>query len=219
MAGMDDLKDQFRERGQAIWERIQESSIYNNLREKYDSSPPLVQKAIFGGFIALIVLLLFSVPYSYLDSASQHISDFEDRRTVIRQLLKAVRSSQEQNPFPSGPSVAAIKPQIENALKLANLIPDQIAGIDEAPVAGAENLVPKAIHQAGIAVHVKKLNARQIVDLGYDLNRLHAAVKLINVEIREVATMKNYYDVDYSLVSFIIPGANEAAPGAREEDE
>jgi hypothetical protein len=220
MAGIDDLKDQLRERGQALWERVQESSTYNNLREKYESSPPLVQRAMIGGLIALVLLLLASIPYSYLDSASQHVADFEDHRTLIRQLLKAVRSSQEQSPFPSGPTAAIIKPQIENALKGANLIPDQIAGIDEAPILGAENLVPKTIQQAGISVRVKKLNLRQVVDIGYDLNRLHAAIKLVNIEVREVATMKNYYDVDYGLISFIIPGAGGgSAPGGRRDDE
>ena len=54
------LKDQFKE----LWDRIQESSLYIELKEKFELLPSRIQKVIVVGASLVLALFLFSFPYS-----------------------------------------------------------------------------------------------------------------------------------------------------------
>lgn len=212
MAALDDLKEQLKERGSALWERINESTIYNNIRERYEAWPPALQKGLIVTGIFLIVAMVFSLPFNYLESASDRMTEFEERRSLIRELLKAGRVNRSLMPISSGPSPEVLRSQIDGIIRSANLIPDQIGPIQEADANEAEALVPKTVGISAVVVSLKKLNLRQVVDIGYELNRMHSAVKLLGLEV-SAANLKNYYDAQFKVVSFSFPGVKSSGGG------
>ncbi len=222
MAGLSDLKDQLRERWQAVSERVQENALYNNIIEKYEAWPLIAQRALWISLIAGAFLFLFSIPYSFLDSASQHLADFEERRVLIRELLKSSRASREMTPVISGPSSSDLKNQITNVLKMANLIPEQIAAISDTDAPEMQSLTPKGISNSSLSVQLKKLNVRQIADLGFEFGKIHPAVKLVSLELTAARDIKNYFDATFKLTSFSFPfgtGHRGAVSHDEESDE
>ncbi len=209
MAALDDIKEQFRERFSVIWDRVQESSIYNNLLERYQSLPPSAQRGMIATVAIGLVLFLLSIPYSFLDSAGQHMTEFEERRSLIRELLRTSRVGQGQHPLRSGPAISALKNQLDGIFKAALLVPDQIGTAQESDISETQNIVPKGISQVGISVNLKKLNIRQVTDIGFELSKMHPSVKLFSVDIAANKEMKNYYDVVYKIISFSFPFNDE----------
>lgn len=210
MSALDDIKDLIRERSTIVWDRIQESSIYNNLSERYLSMPHSAQRGIVAAGVVAVLLFLLSIPYSFMDSASQHMAEFDERRTLIRELLKASRTGRDQSSLRSGPSVSALKNQLDGIFKAANLIPDQIGASQEADNSETQNIIPKGITQTAVSVNLKKLNIRQVTDIGFELSKMHPAVKLFSVDIASSPGMKNYYDVTYKIISFVFPYGDES---------
>ena len=43
---LDDLKDILKNESKATWDRLQETSLYNNLKDRFDSLSSLAQKTI-----------------------------------------------------------------------------------------------------------------------------------------------------------------------------
>jgi hypothetical protein len=63
-------------------------------------------------------------------------------------------------------------------------------------------LVDKSIKQSGVGVNLKKLNLRQVVDLGYTLQDLYPSVKMSGLEITASTQDPHYFDVLYKLIIF-----------------
>lgn len=93
MSRLDDLKEQLKASFQTTWERIQESEAYNQLNDKYQSLSPSGQKVAQVVTAVLIAGVVFYSPISQLQISSELLAQFEDKRTLIRDLFKTYRES------------------------------------------------------------------------------------------------------------------------------
>ena len=84
----DDLKDQLLDLWNNLRAEIEDNPTYNSLREKYETLPPHMQKGIVGGGVVLLLFILMSIPYSYFESAKNYEQEYQEVRSVIRDLLK-----------------------------------------------------------------------------------------------------------------------------------
>lgn len=215
------LKDQFKEQFAEIWNKIQESPTYNNLLERYESLTPATQKGIWAGVIVVSVLLIVSVPFSFFSSSSDQVAEFETNRSMLRELLRASRHGN----LDTGSSFAnptIIKDRISNDLMAKGLQSDQIGPVVDLPMdAMGGQMAPAPITQTGIGVSLKGLNLRQIVDIGFALQNLHAAVKLSGMEVRAQLPDPHYFDVLFKVAVFGEPGGsqNEAQPSPETESD
>lgn len=206
---LEKLRDQARE----LWGRVQETSLYMTLREKYESLSIRTQKAIL--FIGLIGTLLFllSFPYSYISSSQNSLSSFEENRSLIRGLLKASTTLREPSPLPPEIPADELGTLITRALEEFNLVPEQMGGVQ--PInEKVTNLVPEQVKQTGVSLTLKKLNVKQIVEISHRLQTLNPGTKVIDMDVRENAT-SHYFDVTYKIASFSVPtaGPEKGGPG------
>jgi len=213
----DDLKERLRDSFNTTWSRIQESSAYNNLREKYEALPLNQQKALSVGGLVLGILILLWFPYSYLSTSSDYMNEFQEKRTVLRELLRVSRQSQAQAPIPQAPSMEAIQQTADNIFTTANLMAEQKGQVQSVSSKESLGFIPPSVTQQSYVVDAKKLNLKQIVDIGFELSRAFAAVKLMSVDVKVAAgaPAPGYFDVMYKLVSFNFPhmeSAEETAP-------
>ncbi|WP_374032646.1 hypothetical protein [Bdellovibrio bacteriovorus] len=141
MSSFDDLKEKLVSDARVTWERIQESGAYNQLRDRYENMTPAMQKLTLVGGVALVSLIILSIPYGKYTQSNEYVSEFESKRMTIRELLKVSRESSEVPQIPQAPSMDMIRNNIDNQIKAANLLPEQIKGTEIQE--NNSNLVPK----------------------------------------------------------------------------
>lgn len=202
---LDDLKERFSSEGRQLWERIQESSAYNQMRDRYENLTPAKQKLALMGTGVLIALIILAVPFSNFNESSDAEHDFEDKRNTIRELLKVSREASEVPDIAQPPSMEALRSNIDNLLKNANLLPEQMKGIQ--PTDGSSNLIPTNLSSGQLQVSLAKLNLRQIVDLGYQIQSVSPSVKVKDMLMQANRQDSRYFDVVFKLVALAVPAA------------
>lgn len=215
----ENLQDQLREQLTALVSKIEESPTFNTLREKYETLTPTAQKGIIAGTLAVVLLVIVSIPYSYFDTASTQIEEYEGHRDLLRGLLRASRLASEVSSAPSFASIESIKTRITNEVANKSLQPEQMGGVNDLPdsVMGG-NLAPAPITQAGIGLSLKKLNLSQVIDMAFSLQNMHPAVKLSGIEITAGTTDPHYFDVLYKIAVFGQEGGGGTADINNESD-
>jgi len=208
---LDDLKDRLITDAQVTWERVQESAAYNQLRDRYENMSPPMQKLTVTGVVALLAFLVLSVPYRYYSQSQTNVEDFESQRMTIRELLKVSRESSDVPQIPQAPSMDILRANIENQIKAANLLPEQVKGTEV--LDNNSKMVPQNLTEGVLQVSLAKLNIRQIVDLGYQFQSINPSVKLKDLVLTANREDTRYFDVVYKLVALAVP----APPAPAEE--
>lgn len=201
----EDFKEKLAGDAHTTWERIQESTAYNQLRDRYENMTPPMQKLTLVGSFVLIAFLILSVPYSTYIASTDHVGEFESKRMTIRELLKVTRESSDVPQIPQAPPAASIQASIEQQIKAANLLPEQIKGTQI--LENNSNLIPKNLTESLVQVSLAKLNIRQIVDLGFGFQNINPSVKMKDLMITANREDSRYFDVVYKLVSLAVPAA------------
>ncbi len=199
----DDLKERILSSLKQTWERIQESSAYNHLRDRFENLTPRGQKAVLAAAVFIFGFLIFSMPYGYWSESQTSVKGFEDRRDIVRRLLKASRESADVPDIPQAPAPEALRTQIENYLREVQLIPEQIKSVEVIPV--DSKLIPADMAQGSVAVNLAKLNLRQVLDIGYKLKALSPSVKMTGMQMFPDKQDARYFDVVFKLVSLAVP--------------
>ena len=125
----DELKEMVVGRGKEIWSKIEESSSYNQLKDRYDSLPPTQQKVVFWGSIATLVLIVLYIPFTFLQSSWAFEEEFVIKRDLIREMYRVQREVGEapQVPIPSSPE--AIRQTVDGYIKSSGFLPEQIKSL------------------------------------------------------------------------------------------
>jgi hypothetical protein len=207
---LDDIKDNLKSQLSQTWSRIEESSTYNQLKDQFENLSPTKQKLAMAGAGAFLALLVISVPYSYFSTSGEYIASFEEKRALIRELLKVARESSEVPDIQPPPPADMLRGDIDRQLKSANLLPEQIKGISV--ITANTSLIPKSLLDSGLSVSLAKLNLRQIVSIGYDIQRLSQSVKMSDVRISANPEDPKYFDVEFKVVTLAVPQAPVEAP-------
>ncbi|UOF02338.1 hypothetical protein [Bdellovibrio reynosensis] len=206
----DDLKDRFISDARNTWDRIQDSSVYNQLRDRYENMTPVMQKVTIAGVIAVVAFSILSIPYGAFSTSQDLVGEFESKRMTIRELLKVSRESSDVPQIPQAPPLEMIRSNIDNQLRAANLLPEQIKGTEVQD--SDSKVIPQNLTEGAVQVSLAKLNLRQVLDLGYQFQSINPSVKLKDLAITANREDSRYFDVVYKLVSLAVPAAPEVAP-------
>nr|BFD67359.1 hypothetical protein HAGR004_23810 [Bdellovibrio sp. HAGR004] len=210
MSSLDDLKERFIADSRATWERLQESTAYNQMRDRYENMTPAMQKLTLIGGVALVTLLVLSIPYGKYTQSTEYVGEFESKRMTIRELLKVSRESSDVPQIPQAPSMDMIRNNVDNQIKAANLLPEQIQGTEIQE--NNSNLVPKNLTEGLLQVSLVKLNLRQVLDLGYQFQSINPSVKLKDMIMTANREDGRYFDVVYKLVALAVPAPPAPEP-------
>lgn len=216
----EDLREQLKDRASEALAKIQESSAFNTLRERYESQTPTGQKLIAATGLVFAFLFVLMFPYSYISSGSDSLALFEENRELIQGLLRASRSASEPPPLPPPMSSDTLRTTIERMVREQGLIPEQTAPIENVPPDVNKTWAPPGVLHAAVAVPLKKLNLKQVIEIGNFLqNNLGPGTKLMGIDVVQSAGQTHYYDMILQLVSFGIPslggGDDGGAPPAK----
>ncbi|WP_409477531.1 hypothetical protein [Pseudobdellovibrio sp. HCB154] len=203
MSRLDELKDQLKTSLQTTWERIQESEAYNQLNDKYQNLSPSGQKVAQVVTAILLAGIVFYSPISQLQVSGELLTQFEEKRTLIRDLFKTYRDSSGGLQMAPAPQAGELISTVQNSLSSSKLIPEQIVSVNTTQAEG--RLIPANLQQAVIEVKLAKLNLRQIVDIGAQLANISQAVKVKDMFMQANAELAGYFDVTYKLYALKVP--------------
>jgi type II secretory pathway component PulM len=207
---LDDIKDNLKSQLSQIGSRLQESSSYNQLKDRFENLAPRQQKLVAIGAGVFLAFVLISIPYSYFSTSSEYITTFEEKRALIRELLKVTRESSEVPDIQSPPPAEMLRATVDQQLKSANLLPEQVKGISV--VAADTSLIPRSLLDSALQVNLAKLNLRQIIDIGYGIQRISQSVKMNDLRITANAEDPKYFDAEFKVVTLAVPQAPAEAP-------
>lgn len=201
------IKYQFKE----LWDRIQESSLFIELKEKFEVLPSRIQKLIVTATIFLLGLFLFSFPYGNLTDSWTYEGYFEENRELIRDLLRASSTLKEISPLPTMASAGAVESRVRQVISDLNLAPEQVGNIQVIPEAKTQ-LAPPSVNQEAISLQLKSLNLRQVTDLSYRLQNLGSGIQPISFQINRAQGQTHYFDVIIHLYQFSLKMDGETPP-------
>lgn len=209
MSQLDDLKERFISEGKATWERIQESSTFNQMKDRYDNMTPSMQKLSIVGVSALVAMIILSVPYGYYSASQTNVEDFEGKRMTIRELLKVTRESSDVPQIPQAPPMGSLQGIVDSQIQSSHLLPEQIKGTQT--VSNNSKIIPAALTEGMMEVNLAKLNLNQILDLGHRFQSINPSVKLKDLIITANREDGRYFDVVYKLVALAVPAAPDVS--------
>ena len=201
----DDLKENLLNSLRSIWERISESSIYNQGKDRFENLSPRAQKAVLAIAGIVVVAIILSFPLMNYTESNTYVAEFEEKRATIRELLKVTREASDVPDLPQPPALDQLKNLADTQMKNANLLPEQIKSVEVG--AAASKLIPQNLSSGSLTVSLSKLNLRQVIDLGYQLQALNSSVKMQDMIITATREDAHYFDVVYKLIALAVPSA------------
>lgn len=217
MSRLTELWGQISSRLEAISQRVQDTEAFQRLAEKYNSLSPQGQKAANIGFVLLLIAIALFFPGTTLMDSQNQMSTFESQRGLIKDLFRTYREATSQSGLPVPPPSDMMMNQINSQLKSAQLLPEQIISVSPGQVEGS--LIPEGLVRDVVVVSLAKLNLRQILDIGNNLNRISQTVKVKDLSIQASANMAGYFDTTFKVYALNIPEPVELAPPDAEEPE
>ena len=208
---LQDLKDQFSESLRQTGQKIQESSVYLFLQERYQLLSPTVQKVVLVATALLIAFVLLIIPMSLLQTASESIESFEDNKTLASRFMRVQREFQQGPQIPPALSTSRLRSRISSSLKNAGLLEEQIKSTQDTQL-NIKKWVKPGVEYDGLTVSVSQLNLTQVTDVGYSLQNLARSVKLLNMKVQVHPEDDHYFDVDYELANYRVPIEPDPTP-------
>lgn len=200
---LNELKERFQSELKVSVEKLQESNLYIQIKEKYDDLTPTMQKVVLWGGAVFFLYVFVSIPGDKYSNSQVLVEEFETRRDLIRQMMKVHREASSSFDIPVAPDVQSLKTRIERDLQNARLLPEQIVSVE--PVSGNSKLVPENLLSGQLDVRLTKLNIRQVADLGFQIQSISPSVKLKDLSITAHPELKDYFDVSFSVITLSVP--------------
>jgi len=209
MSALDDLKEQLSSEAKNLWEKLQDNSLFIKMKERYENLTPVMQKVTVATIAVIFLYLIFSIPLGYFSASRESVAAFEEKRQLIRDLLKVSREAQEVPDLPVPPDLSTLRSQIEGQLQAARLLPEQIKGTENSsdPI----KLIPGNLNQGALNVSLSQLNLRQVIDIGHALQNISPSVKMTDLKMEASLKDARYFDVIYKLVVLAVPSQTETA--------
>lgn len=202
---IENLKEELKQK----WTQVEESQAYITLKEKYDVLPTRAQKGlqITGALLALYLVL--SIPLSNLSLSSEHLEEFNTKRDLLRQLLKASSQDSPSQAAPVDVNFDSLSNRLRGRLQGLNLEESQIGEIQESQEKNNIPLGIKNLEEVGISVQLKMLNLNQVIQAGLELQQAQAGLKMTSLKMEADSKDPHYFHVTYIFKSFSLPQFQE----------
>jgi hypothetical protein len=208
--------------------KAKDSALWQRGSEWYEGLAPKWQKVALFSLIGFLALIFLIFPLSYYSSSVEKVTDFDDTRSSIKELMQIRRDSGKLNSLIRPLSGDMILAQAQSIVQSSGLQPDQTAQttpFDNAQGAAPDSAsgVPKTVLQKGAQIVLAGLNLKQVVEIATKIQNIPSA-KIIALDIKATAKDSHFFDTMIKVVSFAMPEevvpAGKAAPkGAKSAEK
>lgn len=210
----EDLKEQISTSLKHSWEQFQETALYNQVKDRYENLSPTGQKLSIVAVLFFVFLIVFSFPWGFYSKSSEFVGEYESKRSLIRDLLKVSRESNSGPNIPAPPPLDAVRTRIEGLMQQSQFTPEQVRGVEL--LSEKSQMIPADLTEGVFKVSLTKLNLRQVIDFGFQLQSLSQSIKVKDLILNTNAQDPRYLDVTYKLLTLKVP---EFQPNLPEVEE
>ena len=210
---IESLKENFIKRFTNYKARIEDSEAYSRFLEFYQNLSPNVQKLISYSFFLFIIYIIYSLPASYVSDSMEKLAIFEENRNLTRDMIRAGHIAKTIPPSPPPPSTNQLKSEVENKIKVQQIITEQQKGVSTLSRVSNPSLLPKKVKQMGLQVNIDKLTLKQFVQLGESFDSIKSS-RLMNMTIQTDKKDPHYFNVKYEVAGFSV-----SEPKSKEKKE
>jgi hypothetical protein len=214
---LEDIREQTKEALKTSWDKIQESSVFIQSKEKFENLNPNMQSLVIAGGIALVLGGLLILPLDTLSSSNQALEEFETKRALTRELMRATRDAELVPNIPVAPTVESIVDHINSDAKKAQLFPEQILSVT--PTSADSKIIPTNLTSAAVTVRLAKLNLRQVLDMSYRLTQIGLSVKMTSLSILANSELPGYFDLTAKVIALKVPQMDRTSFEDKETDK
>ncbi len=197
------------------WDKIRESSLYIKFREFYDSLTPDKQKAFNITSVFVLGFIVFSIPLGYYSTSQELVLDFEAKRDLTRELISSTRETKKNPSFSNPPDLMQLQSDSQAIIQRAQLLPEQVLSV--APSDAKSSLLANSLQQGLLVIRLSKLNLKQVIDIGTELQNIHSGVKMTSFQMELHPSDTRYIDVSYTLLAVALPSATASEAGGSKE--
>ena len=180
------LKKQLEQFWENFQNKLNESHLFNLLKERYETLTAVQQKTVKYITGTGLLLVVFIIPLLYFTSALSHWKEFKVKYQLSLRLLK-LRT--DPTPFQGARSSSALKQTMEGLVKKYRMESYSVRSKK-----GGDRKSP--VKTEIFEIKINHLNIKQVIQLGTDLNTL-PSVRLEALQIVESAQYANHYDTIY----------------------
>jgi type II secretory pathway component PulM len=202
-----DMKEESLEQLSVYKEKIQESAVYIQIKERYDQLNPKQQKYVNIGSILLIAYIVLSIPLGSLSEANSKIEKYKEEKKLLANFKKAQEAASTA-PRPQKPQDGnRLSRNLRSLFEKEGLNKDQIGNAD----AFTENNtgqfpeIPKEASITGVKASLKQLNIKQLVDILKKVETQSTPSKMTHLNITPTADKAGFFDVAFELRGFDLP--------------
>ncbi|PIT98988.1 MAG: hypothetical protein COT74_12140 [Bdellovibrionales bacterium CG10_big_fil_rev_8_21_14_0_10_45_34] len=199
---LEELKSRFKDQLQNAWSAFETSTVYLQIREKYDDLNPAAQKGVLGFLSVAIISVLIWIPYTFWASSEEQLSYFIENKELIREVLRVQKQLAASSDVPIAIDSGMLRTQVESQLQTVGLLPEQIQAVNIADFTEGIKIYATGVVAEGIRASVINLNVTQIVEIGYKLQQIDPSAKMIGMKVRASPERSHYYNVEYELATF-----------------
>lgn len=199
----EDLQERFKSEWQQTVDRLQETSLYHQLKDRYDGMSPVMQKVSIAAGAFLVAATFLSFPYGYYSESSLQEDTFLQKRDTLKALLKVTRETRDVPTIAPAPDASALKTMVDSRITAAQLRPEQISGVNITE--GKSQLIPPNLTDSAVEVNLSKLNLKQANDLAASLQGINPSVKMTELTLKPHSQDERYLDVYMKLIALKVP--------------
>ena len=190
-----------------------DTSLFYSLKEMYDHLSSFARKALHFSLLLIVLSICFYYPLSHLYSSWENMKNFTYKNKLTRQLLdlsSATKLNLSNSYMPGQNPVSFIKNKLPSTQIPKNQI-KSIEKIKDVNIPAELKNFPAKMEAA--AVEISRLNLKEVVQYGHQLEQLSNNIKLLNITITEDKEENNYFDVSYT-IGFFTTAKKETQPTA-----
>lgn len=201
----EDLRENLKNQFEQLGERITNSRLYGILNERYENLTATQQKlAKIIGFLLVLGFFIY-IPMDYFLISFENESSFEEKRKLIKDIIKSEREISALPDLPRPLPAESIKSNVESQLKELNFLPEQIKQVNINHQPSTSGLIPQNKIQYGIDITINKINVKQLTNLGAKLQIIHPSVKLKDLIVTLNGEDSRYLNAEIKMVALNIP--------------
>lgn len=188
----EDQIDQVKEGLQVLQARVQESSTFNKIIERYNSLSPTFQKAILLTLFILIVFAILATPISSYKASLENMIDFRVQKNLTQKIIDFSKKSANLTPQPKKFVTSSLKQEVTSlsGSYTIKLLPEQVS-VDSDRI--SKKLVPGAA-QNGFKITASKSNISQATALAYTIKKLNKSLLITGLDFKANTEMPGYFD-------------------------
>lgn len=206
----EDQVEQLKEYYQSVEARVQESSAFNSLRDRYVALSPLMQKLVITSCACLALFFTLAAPIANYKTSVDNMASFEERKSLTEKIISYEKKSSSKSPKPKEYRVDKLNNSVQGLSRsyAINYLPDQTSVF----TARSEKKIILGAQQNNFNVKTRNTNISQFTALAYNVQKLNKSLFIDSLELIASRDKPGYFNGSIGVTNLFVKPASEILP-------